>query len=211
MKKILVLLTTLSLLVGHFVYAQNKTENIILSKDKRPFYLETGINVSLPVHIQMYRSHRLALGINARAGKIISRKLELGIRFDYDYRFIKKDTQILITPESTLTERALHSNFSLISIKPNIQFNLNSNYFWGVETGLGYALSEEDGKIGLGFVSEYASDQQFGLCSGIYFGKSFVTSSNKNEVNLSLNFTQFLALGHAENSLGLRINYRFLN
>ncbi|MDI5894891.1 hypothetical protein [Flavobacterium algoritolerans] len=209
MKKIFVLLTTLLLLVGQFIYAQNKTENTILSKDKKPFYLETGINASLPVHIQMYRSHRLALGINARAGKIISRKLELGIRFDYDYRFIKKGSRIL-TPESTLTERALHSNFSLFSIKPNVQFNLNSNYFLGVETGLGYALSDEDSKIGLGFVSEYASDQQFGLCSGLYFGKSFDIGSNKDKISLSLNFTQFLALGHAENSLGLRINYLFL-
>ncbi|PIF63207.1 hypothetical protein [Flavobacterium sp. 11] len=209
MKKIFVLLTTLLLLVGQFTNAQNKTENTILSKDKKPFYLETGINASLPVHIQMYRSHRLALGINARAGKIISRKLELGIRFDYDYRFIKKGSRIL-TPESTLTERALHSNFSLFSIKPNVQFNLNSNYFLGVETGLGYALSDEDSKIGLGFVSEYASDQQFGLCSGLYFGKSFDIGSNKDKISLSLNFTQFLALGHAENSLGLRINYLFL-
>jgi hypothetical protein len=209
MKKIFVLLTTLILLVGQFIYAQNKTENTILSKDKKPFYLETGINASLPVHIQMYRSHRLAVGINVRAGKIISRKLELGIRFDYDYRFIKKGSRIL-TPESTLTERALHSNFSLFSIKPNVQFNLNSNYFLGVETGLGYALSDEDSKIGLGFVSEYASDQQFGLCSGLYFGKSFDIGSNKDKISLSLNFSQFLALGHAENSLGLRINYLFL-
>jgi hypothetical protein len=80
----------------------------------------------------------------------------------------------------------------------------------GVETGLGYALSDEDSKIGLGFVSEYASDQQFGLCSGLYFGKSFDIGSNKDKISLSLNFSQFLALGHAENSLGLRINYLFL-
>ena len=207
----MVLLTTQLLLVGQFTDAQTKTENTILTKDKRPFYLERDINVSLPVDIQMYRSQKLAVGIITRAGKIISKKIELGIRFDYDYRFIKNDTQTLITPQSTMAERALYSNFSLFSLKPNVQFNLNSKYFWGVETGLGYALSDEDGKIGLGFVSEYDSDQQFELCSGIYFGKSFVTSSNKNEVNLSLNFTQFLALVHAENSLGLIINYQFLN
>ncbi|TDE28243.1 hypothetical protein E0I61_11970 [Flavobacterium ranwuense] len=209
MKKILVLLTTVLLLVGQFIYAQNKTENAILSMDKKPFYLESGLNLSLPVHIEMYRSHRLAVGVNVRAGKIISRKLELGIRFDYDYRFIKKNSRIL-TPESTLEERALHSNFSLFSIKPNVQFNLN-NWYWGVETGVGYALSDEDGKIGLGFVSEYARDQQFGLCSGLYFGKSFIIGAKKTKVNLSMDLTQFLAHGHAENSLGLRINYRFLN
>jgi hypothetical protein len=36
MKKILVLLITQLLLVGQFVDAQTKTENTILSKDKRP-------------------------------------------------------------------------------------------------------------------------------------------------------------------------------
>jgi hypothetical protein len=210
MKKIFVLLTILLLLVWQFTYAQNNTENTILLKDKKSFYMEAGINASLPVHIQMYRSHRLAIGINAKVGKIISRKLELGIRFDYDYRFIKKGSRIL-TPESTLTERALHSNFSLFCLKPNIQFNLKSNYYFGAETGLGYVLSDEDGKIGLGFVTEYASDQQFGLCSGIYFGKSFIIRSTKNKINFSMDLTQFLAHGHAENSLGLRINYRFLN
>lgn len=45
MKKILVLLTTQLLLVGQFTDAQTKTENTILSKDKRPFYLERDINV----------------------------------------------------------------------------------------------------------------------------------------------------------------------
>lgn len=209
MKKIFVLLTTL-LLVGQFMYAQNKTEDAILSMHKKSFYLESGINVSLPVHIEMYRSHRLAVGVNVRAGKIMSEKLELGIRFDYDYRFIKKNSQIL-TPESTLQERALHSNFSLFSIRPNVQFYLNSNWYWGAETGVGYALSDEDSKIGMGFVTEYAREQQFGLCSGLYFGKSFIINAKKNKVNLSMYLTQFLAHGHAENSLGLRINYRFIN
>ncbi len=36
MKKILVLLTTQLLLVGQLTDTQTKTENIILSKDKRP-------------------------------------------------------------------------------------------------------------------------------------------------------------------------------
>ncbi len=80
----------------------------------------------------MYRSHRLAVDINTRAGKIISKKLELGFRFDYDYRFIKNDTQTLITPQSTMAERALYSNFSLFSLKPIVQFNLISKYFFGL-------------------------------------------------------------------------------
>ena len=45
----------------------------------------------------MYRTCRLAIGVNARVGNVISRKLKLEIRFDFDYRFIGKDTRILTT------------------------------------------------------------------------------------------------------------------
>ncbi len=210
MKKILVLLFSIMLLMGHSICAQNKLGNTGTQKEKKPIYFESGFNASLPVHIEMYRTHRLAIGLNARAGKLISKKIELGLRFDYDYRFIRKNTRIL-TPESTLQERASHNNFSLFSLKPNIQFNMNSHWFWGAETGVGYVLSDEDSKIGMGFVSEYASDQQFGLCSGLYVGRYFIISPNKNKFGVSMNLTQFLALGHAENSLGLKFNYRFIN
>lgn len=196
--------------MGQSISAQGKLYIDSTKKEKKPIYFESGINASLPVHIEMYRTHRLAIGVNVRVGKIISRKLELGIRFDYDYRFIRKNTRIL-TPESTLEERASHNNFSLFSLKPNIQFNMNSHWFWGAETGVGYVLSDEDRKIGMGFVSEYASDQQFGACSGLYVGRYFNINSNKNKLGVSLNLTQFLARGHAENSLGLRFNYRFKN
>ena len=210
MKKILMLLFSIFILTGQSICAQSKLDSDSTKKEKKPIYFESGINDSLPVHIEMYRTHRLAIGVNARVGKIISRKLELGIRFDYDYRFIRKNTRIL-TSESTLQERASHNNFSLFSLKPNIQFNMNSHWFWGAETGVGYVLSDEDRKIGMGFVSEYASDQQFGACSGLYLGRYFNINSNKNKLGVSLNLTQFLARGHAENSLGLRFNYRFKN
>jgi hypothetical protein len=210
MKKILILLIPMILFVSPFIYAQNKTDSVAIHSEKNTFFLESGINISLPVHIQMYRSHRLAIGVNARLGKKISEKCEFGIRFDYDYRFIKKNSRKL-TPESTLEERALRSNFSLFSLKPNVQFYFNHNWYWGVESGIGYALSDEDGKIGLGFISEYAREQPFGLCSGLYLGKRFMIGPKKNKIGVSMDFTQFLARGHAENSLGLRINYRFIN
>lgn len=208
MKKILILLFSIFILTGQSICAQSKLDSDNKKKERKPIYLESGTNTSLPVHIEMYRTHRLAIGVNARVGKIISRKLELGIRFDYDYRFIRKNTRIL-TPESTLQERASHNNFSLFSLKPNIQFNMNSHWFWGAETGVGYVLSDEDGKIGMGFVSEFASNQQFGVCSGLYVGRYFNISHNKNKLGVSMNLTQFLAHGHAENSLGFRFNYRF--
>ncbi|WP_426063971.1 hypothetical protein [Flavobacterium sp. DSP2-3-1] len=210
MKKIFVLLFSILILSGQYTLAQNKLDSNSTKKEKKPIYFESGINASLPVHIEMYRTHRLAIGLNGRVGKIISRKLELGIRFDYDYRFIRKNTRTL-TPESTTQERASHNNFSLFSLRPNIQFNMNSHWFWGAETGVGYVLSDEDGKIGMGFVSEYANDQQFGVCSGLYVGRYFNISPNKNKLGVSMNLTQFLAHGHAENSLGFRVNYRFLN
>lgn len=211
MKKNPVAFLGVMLLVIQFISAQEIPENNISSKQNKIIHLESGINLSLPVHIMMYRTHRLAIGINTRAWKNITPKFELGLKFDYDYRFIKNNSDILITPESTLEERASHSNFSIFCIKPNVQFNLNSNWYWGAETGLGYALSDEDSKIGLGFVNEYARNQQFGLCSGLYLGKHFVIGNKKKKLGLSLDFTQFLARWHAENSLGLKLNYHFIN
>lgn len=210
MKKSPVVFVSVMLLVLQSCFAQQTDEKKVISEQNKLIFLEAGINLSLPVHIQMYRTHRLAIGVNARVWKKISPKGELGIKVDYDYRFIKRNSRIL-TPESTLEERALHSNFSLICIKPNVQFNLNSNWYWGVESGLGYAISDADSKFGLGFVSEFAGPQQIGLCSGLYLGKHFIIGAKKKKLGLSLDFTQFLAHGHAENSLGLKLKYRFVN
>lgn len=210
MKKITIVFLGVMLMIIQFTSAQTLSENNVSSQDKKKICLEAGINLSLPVHIEMYRSHRLAIGVNARAWGKISERGEIGLRVDYDYRFIKKNSRVL-TPESTLEERALHSNFSLISIKPNIQFNLNDNWYWGAETGLGYVISDEDNKIGMGFVSEFDGPLQFGLSSNLYLGKHFAIGDRKNKLGLSLNLTQFLAHWHAENSLGLRLNYRFIN
>lgn len=158
MKIIQIVSSIIMLVVIQFVTAQETEHNTISLKKDNLIYLEAGINLSLPVHIMMYRSHRLAVGVNSRVWKKISPRWELGIKADYDYRFIKKNSRIL-TPESSLKERALHSNFSLICIKPNVQFNLRSKWYWGAESGVGYAISDEDNDFGLGFVSEFADPQ----------------------------------------------------
>jgi hypothetical protein len=48
--------------------------------------------------------------------------------------------------------------------------------------------------------------KQFGSCSGIYLGKYFTAGTK----GISLNLTNFVAKGHAENTLGLKFNYCFL-
>ena len=210
MNKIATLFLSILLFVASIIYAQTISENNLSSKKDKLIHLESGVNLSLPVHIMMYRSHRLGIGINLRTWKAISSKYELGIKVDYDYRFIKQNSRIL-TPESTLEERALHNNFSVFSIKPNLQYNLNTWWYWGIETGVGYALSDEDSKVGLGFVSEYARNQQFGICSGLYFGRHYDIGSKNKKLGLSIGLNQFLARAHAENTVSLKLNYPCIN
>ena len=210
MKHIQIVFVSIMLLTIHLVSAQELVGNHISSEKDDLIHLEAGINASLPVHIMMYRSHRLAIGVNARAWKKISPRWELGVKADYDYRFIKSGSRITAS-DTTLKERARHSNFSLISIKPNGQFNLNRGWYLGAETGVGYVISDADSKFGMGFVSEFAGPQQFGICSGLYVGKYFNVGRKKKELSLSMDFTQFLAHWHAENSLGFKLKYRFLN
>jgi hypothetical protein len=128
------------------------------------------------------------------------------LKLDYDYRFRKKKDEI-ITPENTLIERASHKNYSLISLKANLQHNYKSHWFIGAETGLGFVISDEDNKIGLGFVSEYGGPQQFGLSSGIFIGKYFRTNKNSFNLGVSVDFNQFMAHGHAENNMGIKLRY----
>ena len=208
MKKILVLLINIMLLGVQFIFAQNEPKKNISYKNK-PIYLEAGIGSSLPVHIEMFRTHRYAFGLNVRAGKRISEKWELGLRAEYDYRLARNIWEP--TLESTLKERAEHRNFSLICLKLNTQYDFNKHWFLGAHAGIGYAISDENSTIGFGFVEEYPIGQKYGACSGLYLGKNFTIGTKKKELDLSLNLTTFLAKGHAENSLGLKLNYHFLN
>lgn len=200
-------LCAVTLFLVSFSFAQNN--NIKKNKpikENQLFHLEGGFNVSIPVHIMMYRTHRLAIGANARAWKSISSKLDLGLKLEYDYRFRKKTDEI-ITAENTLIERASHKNYSLISLKANLQHNYKSHWFLGAETGLGFAISDEDSKIGLGFVSEYGGPQQFGLSSGLFIGRYFRTNKDCFNLGVSADFNQFMAHGHAENNLGIKLRY----
>ena len=107
-----------------------------LSIENDTFYFESGVQVSIPVHIMMYRSHRLAVGANFRIMKPITEKTTIGIRADYEYRFTKINN-LTIVPDSTLAEQARYRNFIILSLKPNVQFKLQSNWFLGIETGVG--------------------------------------------------------------------------
>ncbi|MFV5693766.1 hypothetical protein ACM55K_17220 [Flavobacterium sp. LT1R49] len=210
MKKIPVVLLSIMLSVVQFSTAQTVTENDVSSKYKK-IYLESGFNLSIPVHIQMYRSHKFEIGVNIRAFKKVSPKWDLGLKADYDYWLVKKNTPTL-TSESTLQERTLYSNFSIFSIKANTQYSFTPKWYWGIESGVGYALSNADRKFGLGFVSEFGGGaQQFGLSSAFYLGRYFIIGNKTNKLGLSADFTQFLAHGHAENSLGLKVKYRFID
>lgn len=192
------------LLVFQLCFPQ-KTDTTKNNPEKnKSIQMEIGANLSLPVHIQMYRTHRYAIGFNFRAFKKISAKTEIGLKLDYDYRFARNIPDTI----DTVKERASHRNFSLIALKPNIQFDLKNDWFFGAETGVGYALSDENSTIGLGFVSEYNGNARFGSCSGLYIGKYLSIGQKHNNFEISMNLTNFLLKGHAENSLGLRFNYR---
>lgn len=204
-KKILYFVALLSI---SFSFAQKKIlEKNSTKKTNSIINIEVGCNVSIPVHIMMFRTHGLAIGGNLRAWKTISPQLNLGIKLDYDYRFRKKTDEIL-TSENTIIERASHSNYSIIAIKPNLQYNTKFHWFLGAEIGVGFAISDEDSKIGLGFVSEYGGPQQFGLNSGIYLGRYFRINKDTNKLGVSLDLNQFMAHGHAENNLGIKLKYK---
>lgn len=206
MKKSTVMSIITMLLYTHLTVAQQLDKKTAIRDYSKTLLLEGGLNLSVPVHIQMYRSHRVGIGVNVRVSKKISPKTELGIRGEYDYRFARGNG-----PDTTDTAsgRALHKNFSLFALKPNMQFELRKNWCLGIETGVGYALSDENNSIGLGFISEYNGEAQFGSCSGIYLGKYFTAGANDRTLGISLNLTNFVAKGHAENTLGLKFNYCF--
>ena len=120
MKTTSVILVSMGLLVSQLCIAQQTDEERAISEENKSILLEGGINVSLPVHIELYRTHRYAVGANLRVSKKISPKTELGIRTEYDYRFARPIPDMT----GTIKGRALHSNFSLITLKPGIQFSI---------------------------------------------------------------------------------------
>jgi tetrahydromethanopterin S-methyltransferase subunit E len=81
--------------------------------------LEGGVNLSVSVHEELYQTHRAGVGINVRASMRISQKTELGIRGEYDYRFVRN-----ISPDTTGTAigRALHKTLAYLLL--NQMYNL---------------------------------------------------------------------------------------
>jgi hypothetical protein len=92
----------------------------------------------------------------------------------------------------TASGRALHKNFSLFALKP-MQFELRKKLVLGVETGVGYALSDEN-NIGLGFISEYNGKRSLDRARNIS-GKYFTAGANDRTLGISLNLTNFVAKG----------------
>lgn len=207
MKNLAIIFIITMLLFSTISIAQQLDDQLVSNDNSKSLLVEGGINLSLPVHIEMYRTHRVGIGINVRVSKKISPRTELGIRGEYDYRFVRN---IPADTTATVAGRALHKNFSLFALKPNVQFAFRRNWFLGLETGVGFAISDENNSIGFGFVSEYNEGQQFGSCSGMYLGKYFIIGSKQKQIGVSLNLTNFLANGHAENTLGLKFNYCFV-
>jgi hypothetical protein len=212
MEKISIAFVSVLLLAVQLTHAQKEQGKKFYSIQNKRIYWEAGINLSLPAHDDLLRTHTLAIGINVRASRSISSKINIGLKAEYSYRFAKEIRSGLkndpdITDETII--RASHRNFSLICLKPNVQFNLRSHCFFGVETGIGYAISEGNSTIGFGFVEEYNGKAQLGSCSGLYLGKYFVIGTNKKGLGLSLNWSNFLIKSHAENFAGIGLKYCF--
>ncbi|WP_281323920.1 hypothetical protein [Flavobacterium sp. IMCC34518] len=190
--------------ITHLMLAQNEAKKYFSSKDYQKIYFQTGINLSIPAHDDLMRTHLFAIGINIRIAKIISDKLEVGVRMDYDYRFSRKNI-----PDSIPLFKAAHRNFSIASFKPNLQLNLKKNWYWGLETGIGFVFSDEDNKTGFGFVEEYDGNTRIGSCSALYIGKHISLDTKINKLDLSLNWSNFFTEKHAENFACIKLNYSF--
>lgn len=203
-KKDLFYFITVLFCITQLSMAQNEDEKHFPIKDNKPTYFQAGINLSIPAHDDLLRTHILAIGIDMRIAEIISDKLELGIQVDYDYRFARKNIS-----DTTLPYKAAYQNFSMLSIKPNVQFNLKKKWYWGAETGVGFVFSDEDNKTGFGFVEEYDGNTRIGSCSSLYIGKHLSSGSKKNKIDLSLHWSNFFIEKHAENFAGIKINYSF--
>jgi hypothetical protein len=59
MKKLAVILVTIILFATQFCAAQQTSERETTNELAKSIFLEGGVNISVPVHIQMYRSHRV--------------------------------------------------------------------------------------------------------------------------------------------------------
>jgi hypothetical protein len=87
--------------------------------------LEGGVNLSVSVHEELYQTHRAGVGINVRASMRISPKTELGIRGEYDYRFVRN-----ISPDTRNCDRkSFTQNFSLFALNQMCNLTLRETGF----------------------------------------------------------------------------------
>jgi hypothetical protein len=108
MKKLAVILVTIILFATQFCAAQQTSERETTNELAKSIFLEGGVNIAVPVHIQMYRSHRVGIGLNVRTAKKILQKTELAIRIEYDYRFARNmspDLSDIQSPFDEITKR----------------------------------------------------------------------------------------------------------
>ncbi|MBK7558989.1 MAG: hypothetical protein IPI54_12395 [Chitinophagaceae bacterium] len=166
--------------------------------------LDAGFNVSLPAHDDLMRTHTLGMGITARAMVPISKRWNIGIRAEFDHRFAKKNY-----PDSVLKFTNKHSNYSMMSLKPGVQFNFRPRYFAGLGAGMAYVMLQNDSKTGFGFVEEFDGSTQIGYSMEIYAGKKFNYWHGRKNLALSIYWLFFYAERHGESAVGLRSSYLF--
>lgn len=168
-------------------------ENKQLKKD-------IGLNFSFPAHDDLWRSHSVAIGLNARVAAILRKKWEAGLRAEFEYRFARAHGT-----NAELKSPASKAGFSLVALKANTQFNISSSWYCGVESGIGYVISDNDKTTGLGFIEEYDGCTQMGSCSSIYVGKYYFIHHRRTGIQLY--WSNFLAERHAENFIGMRFDF----
>jgi len=166
--------------------------------------LEGGFNLSLPAHDDLIRTHTLGLGITAMAATRINARWEIGLRAEYDYRFAKKNY-----PDSVLKFTNKHRGYSVMCLRPGVQYHFKQRYFAGLETGMAYVKLDNDSKTGYGFVEEFDGSTPIGFSLGLYAGKKFNYGHEIKKLAIAVYWQFFYAESHGESIVGLRSAYRF--
>lgn len=201
MKHQLKFLLTIILFTPLFILAQQHGNNKLIIPPLK-FQTEVGINCSVPLHDDLWRTHTLAIGCNAAAFLKTSSQIQAGLRMEYEYRFSKKHYQ-----KSWVKNGYKHGNFSMLIVKTEARTKIHNHWSFGAGAGIGFVKLEGDNTTGFGFVEEYDGCTPIGFCSGVYASKYFDRGSAKNKWCLSVYWSGFYAEVHGENFGGLRFNY----
>lgn len=202
MKKVFTILLYLTGPV--FCLAQDNNKNFGFRLPSAKVGFEGGINFSLPAHDDLMRTHTLGLGLSARAMMDLNEHWEIGLRAEYDHRFAKRDY-----PDSVLKFTNKHRDYTIMSLKPGVQFNFRPRYFAGLEAGMAYVKLEGDSKTGFGFVEEFDGSTPIGFMMEVYAGKKFNYVPGRMNLAMSVYWQFFFAETHGESVVGLRAAYLF--